>query len=192
MASLSRKELGRVFTNASRLLWVVASAYVPRDAVEDVLQDSFVTALDRLDQFVPGTHVTAWLAQIVRFAAMNHRRRIQRAPDWQYDCDQAQEDVARPPVNLRDGRLRAEQADFDDEVVRGLARIGEDARACLLLSAVMELPHAEISTTLGIAEGTVASHVHRARRALRESLRTNQRHPAGGRRPVLPPATTDR
>jgi RNA polymerase sigma-70 factor (ECF subfamily) len=78
------------------------------------------------------------------------------------------------PLELTDsGQLRlvdVEQAGLDDELLAALHLLDENARACLLLRVVMELPYREISRTLGIPEGTAMSHVHRARRALHEQL----------------------
>ncbi len=58
------------------MLWYVAAAIVgDRARAEDVLQEAAMIALGKLDTFEAGTSVQAWLAQIVRYVALNHRRR---------------------------------------------------------------------------------------------------------------------
>ena len=68
------------------------------------------------------------------------------------------------------GELGPDCEGFDDELLEALRQLDTDARACLLLRVVMDMPYREIAETLGIPQGTAMSHVHRARRALGERL----------------------
>ena len=61
-----------------------------------------------------------------------------------------------------------------DAVLRSLAALEENARACLLMRTVLGLSYAEIARTLSIPEGTAMSHVHRARKAMRDQLKSGQ------------------
>jgi len=168
VAGLGPDEFGALFARHARLLWVVAASFVPRTAVDDVLQDAAATALARLHQFAPGTDFRAWMTQIVRHTATNHGRRQRRLPA-PLDTEPMAGDP--PPVVVSDtGKIADHQATFDDAVVRALEALSFEARACLLLQVVLGASQAEIGTTLGIPEGTVASHVHRARRFLRRRL----------------------
>ena len=49
-------------------------------------------------------------------------------------------------------------------------RISAVARSCLLLRTLEGLPYSQIAQMLQIPQGTAMSHVHRARRHLREHL----------------------
>jgi RNA polymerase sigma-70 factor (ECF subfamily) len=185
---LDRDEFGRLFAQHARLLWVVAAAFVPRPAVEDVLQDAAATALARLERFARGTDFGAWMAQIVRHTASNHGRRWRRRAEA-LDHEPMAKPATTPAVD-RNGSVPSEQDAFDDATVRALAELAPDARACLLLQVVLDLGLAEIGTTLGLPEGTVASHVHRARRLLRARLRQEAPPPAAT--PVPHPMTAAR
>jgi RNA polymerase sigma-70 factor (ECF subfamily) len=182
---LDRAEFGRMFAANARLLWVVAAAFVPKAAVEDVLQDAAAVALTRLAEFAPGTSFSAWMTQIVRFVAANSRRREQRLAAGALDGDLVpaaeRAEIVAHEVVAHNGRLHDGQAEFDDHVVRALQDLPADARASLLLRVVMDSSYREIGATLGLPEGTVASHVHRARVALRERLA-----PAQPRRATVP------
>lgn len=169
------------FRSAARVLWSLAAGILgdPSEA-EDVLQEAFVQALGKLDQFQPGTDFLAWSGKFVRHVALNERRKRERRqtapadPVW-LDGDEAAPGGAATigPVRLAidaRGELHVDQAAFDDRVVAGLAELSETARACLLLKVVGELGYAEISRALSIPEGTAMSHVHRARGLLRERL----------------------
>ena len=62
------------------------------------------------------------------------------------------------------------QESFDDDVLKALDALEETARACLLLRTVMDMPYKEVSLALDIPEGTAMSHVHRARKTMRDRL----------------------
>ncbi len=62
---------------------------------------------------------------------------------------------------------------FDDDLAAALRSLDEMPRCCLLLRVVMDLPYKDIAQVLDIPEGTAMSHVHRARRQVRERLGAN-------------------
>lgn len=168
---LDRSEFGHLFTEHARLLWVIAAAFVRRDQIEDVLQEAAATALDRLRDFDATTSFAAWLAQIVRYTAANAGRRLRRhgaaAP---LETEPARDAGLAPPPIAMDGHVLEGQTEFDDEVLHALDELLPEMRAAFLLRVVAERSYAEIADLLGVPEGTVASHVHRARAALRARL----------------------
>ena len=182
MSNLSPEVFAGRFTECSRTLWCIAAAIVGDPALaEDALQEAAVIALRKLDQFDPDTNFAAWMTQIVRYVALNHARRRSRRHALAVDPARLNETVAAdtPETSLEvtgHGQLRLDDADrggIDDELLAALRLLDDDARACLLLRVVMELPYREIARTLEIPEGTAMSHVHRARGALHEQLSTN-------------------
>lgn len=175
-AALTREEFSSRFQAAAPGLWCIAVAVLGerRDA-EDVLQDAAAIGLGKLETFDPSTSFAAWMGEIVRNVARNHARKQDRRRTT--PADPAAIDAARPaadpaplPVLHHDGRLRDDQAELDDRVIRALATLDETPRICLLLRTLESMPYRDISQLLGIPEGTAMSHVHRSRRALRESL----------------------
>lgn len=164
------------FAACSRTLWCVAAAILGRPGLaEDVLQESAVIALGKLDTFDADTSFTAWMSQIVRYVALNNARRRRRRTALVMDPARLDESVAAdpPPRGVTvtgGGRIEADRAGLDDDLLSALMQLEDDARTCLLLRVVMEMPYREIAQTLGIPEGTATSHVSRARRALGETL----------------------
>ena len=69
--------------------------------------------------------------------------------------------------------LKLEES-FDDEVLRALNSLSDDARICVMLRIVEKLTYKEISSYMEIPEGTAMSMVHRARTSLRKSLATHE------------------
>lgn len=174
--ALTPAEFAGLFERASRKLWGVAVAIVgDGQAAEDIVQEAAAIALGKLDQFDPSTSFGAWMAQIVRFVAMNERRRVHRQRTSPSDpaamAHHADGRTPRGPTPVdRGGGLRAGQDAFDDAMTRALESLTEIARSCLLLRTVLDLPYAEIAELLGVPEGTAMSHVHRSRAAMRRLL----------------------
>ena len=172
---LTPEEMADAFADCSRTLWCIAAAVLGRsEQVEDVLQESAMVALNKLDQFEPDTSFVAWTGRIVRFVALNHARRRQRNPVVPGPSDllnaaPSPSHPGRAPATA-DGKLPVDQDCFDDEVLAALKTLDETARACLLLRTVLDLPYRDISLALDIPEGTAMSHVHRARQSLRRQL----------------------
>ena len=164
-------------------LHLIASGIIgDRTHAHDIVQEAFVIALEKSDQFVAGTNFVAWLSEIVRRCSLNYARKIRGRKTTPTDPDllaQTKEDVAeRPaswPISTDTGELIKTQYDFDDETMRALGDITPEARCCLLLRVIQDLSYAEIAELMQIPEGTAMSHVHRSKRRMRESL--HQRAP---------------
>lgn len=173
--TLDRESFARLYTEAyPRLLLVGYAMLGNRDAAEDAVQQAAATALTKMQDFTPGTHFGAWLAQFVRHNALNDRRRekTRRASAIENHPIAADENIADLGGNAIDavGGLSEDTGQFDDDLRRGLLILSPIARACLLLRTVAELDYREIGQTLDLPRGTAMSHVYRARQQLRKYL----------------------
>lgn len=169
---LTPEDLADGFTDCARALWCVATGVMGRrEGAEDVLQESAIVAMTKIETFEPGTSLLAWLSQIVRFTALNHARKARRAPTLQLvDAEPAARAPATATPTSADGMLHADQEAFDDDVSAALGELDETARACLLMRVTLDLPYRDIALALDIPEGTAMSHVHRSRTFLRTRL----------------------
>ncbi len=173
------REFSVQFEASYRAFWLIAAGVVNDAALaEDVVQEAAIIALNKLGEFEQGTNFKAWMGQIVRYVALNHfrkQRHRRTAPLDPAILEQAvlpsrsTEPVPELKLSGR-GELPAGQHHFDDIVVQALDSLSEAARACLLLRTVEGLSYAEVASLLSIPEGTAMSHVHRARRQLRDRL----------------------
>lgn len=175
---LERDDFEALYQENYGVLWCVAAAILGRRSdADDCVQEAAMTAWSQRDRFEPGTNFGAWMSQIVRFTALNmRRRRHRRDATW---IGPGAEGGVEPPTSERReqdrpvtgaGQLAPGQDSFDDEIFRALSGLEETARICLLLRVVLELPYRAIALQLGIPEGTAMSHVHRSRKAVREAL----------------------
>jgi len=139
---------------------------------EDLVQETYVRALQSADQFTPGTNLKAWLFRILRNAFISVYRRRRHDPTVggldTVDLGAAGSDEPawfRGDIEL--DRLRGVVA---EEIEAALMSLTEDARTVVLLD-LEGLTEGEVADVLGCAVGTVKSRLARARAALRERLR---------------------
>lgn len=154
---------GLLVERYQRPAYAVALSVTGRhEDAEDAAQESFMVALVRLDECRSPERFAGWLMTIVRNRSKNLIRR-----------ESLRETVEVPPG----ARSRAPTPDRVTETVelRGvledaLATLSEVQRQIVLLHDLEGWKHREIAERLELPSGTVRSHLHFARKALREAL----------------------
>lgn len=181
---LRADEFAERFRASFRVLWLLALAIVgDPHLAEDVVQEAGIIALGKLNQFRPGTNLTAWLGRIVRNVALNQARKHRKhrgsgldPAALEYD-DSSEPEVGRPVPSLHSARdatraaaNRSRDEELADLIMRAVHGVSDVARACLLLRTLEGMEYARIAELLNIPEGTAMSHVHRTRHYLRKQL----------------------
>lgn len=88
--------LGRVFDLSCGELSAIARHLVPdAAAAEDVLQATYLTAIERADRYEPGRGVLPWLVGILARHAAQARRGAARRPDPERVHEPAPDDPAK-------------------------------------------------------------------------------------------------
>ncbi len=133
-----------------------------RQDAEDAVQESFLVALERLDDCRNPAKFAGWLLTIVRNRSRNLVRREslrggEQIPVSARTTDPGPDRVAHLAALRR--RLRA-----------ALDGLPEVQREIVLLHDLEGWKHSEIADRLGMPSGTVRSHLHFARKALRAEL----------------------
>ena len=147
-----------------RLVVVLYAACGSQADAEDAAQEAFTKALRHQRKFLDLDNPEGWL----RTVALNHLRN-----GWRHH------DVVR---RLR-GKVPGPQADLElgpDHVAIMAALAGLDLpqREVVVLRYLVDLPVAEIATTLGISQGTVKSRLSRGRGRLASLLTEEEREDA--------------
>lgn len=131
-----------------------------RHTMDDVLQEAYLKAFRAMPKFRPGGDFGSWLYRITYNAGIDELRKRKRAPVTTED-----------PVDPESGRPGPEAVVSASEVVRGaLAELPADQRVTVVLVDGEGFDHREAAKILGVAPGTVASRLHRARATLRRHL----------------------
>ena len=147
-----------------RAAYAVALARLgePADA-QDVCQDAFVIALQRLEDCRDPERFSAWLLRIVR----NRAHDFARGSAVRQALPLEAEELASPEP----GPLRlTERSEIEADLLAALAGLPELQREVLMLYDLEGWSHREIAERLGISAGSARVHLHHGRRALRERL----------------------
>src|SRR5690606_23984597 len=154
-------QLAHRYLRASR---AVALAIVRDvDSAEDVCQDAFVYAIGRIDDCREPARFGAWLMQIVR----NRSRNVLRDSK---DAVSSTLETAALPARDPAPDVAAERAEIRDRILAALRQIPVDRAAVVLLHDLEGWTHDEIAARLEMPPGTIRSHLHHARKRLRELL----------------------
>jgi RNA polymerase sigma factor (sigma-70 family) len=129
---------------------------------EDMLQEAFVRAWQKLDSFRGDSQFGTWLHRLSANVALSDRRSRMRRLGRETELDLATERKATGARDVYAGqRMDLEQA---------ITRLPERARTVLVLYDIEGYTHAEISELAGMAVGSSKAQLHRARKLVREEL----------------------
>ncbi|UCC74691.1 MAG: sigma-70 family RNA polymerase sigma factor [Gemmatimonadota bacterium] len=129
---------------------------------EDVTQDAFVRAVERLDDVRQPERFAAWLLQIVRNRARNYRGYRKVRATRPIESVAAASDV-NPGADTERAQLR-------EALESALTELNAIQRQVVLLHDLEGWKHREIAESMAISEGMSRQHLMAARRALRERL----------------------
>ncbi len=152
-------------------IWRYALVLTGRRAdADDLLQSTYERALQAITSWAPGSRLDAWMFRIAR----NHYLNDRRSSNYR-DGRLAELKLVQP--DHHDGPASIESRFAFEALRRQVGRLPEEQRSALLLCSLEGLSYAEVADILGVAPGTVASRIARARDSLRASLDSS---PPGG------------
>jgi len=163
-----------------RRIWALAKQVLQHDQdAEDVVQDTFLTALEHLHTLREGERFGAWLKQIAVRLAYRVLAKRKRMPTESLDAllseDPDEDETALPrPQLVADWRDSPEVLLQRKETMRlikeALQQLPEKYRVVFWLRDVEQLSTRETAEVLGISEANVKVRLLRARLMLREYL----------------------
>ncbi len=163
-----------------------------REDAEDVVQQSFMAALARLDTFDVTRPFAPWFGRVV----LNHARSARRSRDrlWRRSSEPAE--LLEAPAAAAPDR-RAEDSEIRTRVRAAMNVLPERQRLAIQLIEIDGYTPAEVATMLDLAPVTMRWHLMAARRTLRRLLaplaRTTKRDDAADQTisPPQPGSTPD-
>ncbi len=139
------------------------------DAASDCAQEAFVRAYRSLHRYDPAYPFGPWIMKIATNASLSHVERwhAHEAPVEEMP-DRAEPEEAGPELSA----VRREEV---AEVMAAMAELPPAYRAALTLRHMQQLSYQEVADALGLPLGTVKTHLHRARAALKARLTQRRR-----------------
>jgi RNA polymerase sigma-70 factor, ECF subfamily len=153
-AAGDRESFGVLYERYARFVHGILVAHADRGEAQDLLQDVFFRALQRLHTLRDPAAFGGWIATLARNEAGMRRRGTREHVDL---TDQL-------PAAAQPGTLGT------DEVLRALQSLPERYREPLTLRLVEEMGGEEIARVTGLTHGTVRVYLHHGLRMLRERL----------------------
>jgi RNA polymerase sigma-70 factor (ECF subfamily) len=158
-----RDALEQLVRRYVRPIHAVVASYLSDPAdVEDAAQETFLRALRAIEGYDPSRPFAPWLYQIGRNVARNHLAARAR---WRTEFLSEKLQSALPGPDAVQ-----ERSDIRARVDAAMTRLPERQRTAFYLSDVEGYATEEVARIMGLAPGTVRSHVHYARTALRAAL----------------------
>jgi len=150
--------------------WALACCRWSREDALEVLQTSYMRALEgraRLNGFIPSR---AWLFGVIRKTALEHRRRWAVRALGLARWTRLQPLPAGPPSPA----AQAEETEARDRLRRLLGRLSARQRDLLHLVFYQDLTIEEAAEVLSISVGTARVHYERGKARLRQLLAQEQ------------------
>lgn len=143
-----------LYQRFARMVHGVVLARIARTEVDDVVQDVFVTAFERLGSLREPAAFPGWLASIARHRAADHGRRLV------------------PAGTLGEVQVPARGHDHLEAlaILDAIRSLPEAYSETLVLRLVEGMTGAEIAERTGLTPGSVRVNLHRGMKLLREKL----------------------
>ena len=149
-----RDLFGQLYDLHARMVHGILLARVPRNEVDDLVQDIFLHALKKLHTLRDRAAFGPWIAMIARNRAMDFHRRSREMVEVTDDLES--EDRRRVPEAR--------------EILRIIRRLPDAYRETLVLRLVEGMTGPEIAVRTGLTAASVRVNLHRGMKLLREKL----------------------
>jgi RNA polymerase sigma-70 factor (ECF subfamily) len=170
-----REKFGReIMDHLDHLYRIAFHLAKEQDQAQDLVQETFVRALNFRLQFTAGTNLKAWLTKILYNFFFDRYQEKKRWVSTDAGNSTGQDETtywgtapspdAGPEVSFLESELRT-------KVSEALRRVPEEYRLPLLLVDMGDLSYAEAAEVLSCPIGTIRSRLSRGRKLMHKHLR---------------------
>jgi RNA polymerase sigma-70 factor (ECF subfamily) len=131
---------------------------------DDVTQETFLRAYQKLDSFDTGRPFGPWICRIAANRAISH---VRSPVAREEELGEGPDEEAAPAESPLDAVLEGEAREL---LAAALGELPPEQRAVFVLRSVEEMSYSEIAGALEIPLGSVMSRLSRAREKLRVAL----------------------
>jgi RNA polymerase sigma-70 factor (ECF subfamily) len=128
---------------------------------QDLTQDAFIRAFQKLDSFRGESSLSTWLHTVTTSVVLNGLRKVKRFHRSEADLDEARR-VAH--------QERRAEPDLKQRLTAAIDGLPTGYRTVFVMHDVEGYTHEEIARSLGVATGTSKAQLSRARARLRAEL----------------------
>ncbi len=161
-ASGDAQAFERLYRGHVDRIYGLACRMVGRDEAEELAQDVFVRAWEKLGTFRGDARFGTWLHRLAINVMLGHRQAAGRARSRFIDAEQPMQSVRAPSGH----------AEFNVDFDAAVEQLPRGARQVFVLHDVEGFKHREVAGMLGVTVGTSKAQLHRARMTLRRFLKS--------------------
>jgi len=142
---------------------------------DDLTQEAFIKAWDRLSTYRQRGKFAAWLGVIARRSCFDYLRQRQRRPTTSLDrLTEAMGDQFAPESGERSLDEHLLNLELSGSLREALESLPEEQRRAVFYRDVADMEYREIVDATGWSMGTVKSRISRGRSAMRDFLKARQ------------------
>jgi RNA polymerase sigma-70 factor (ECF subfamily) len=135
------------------------------DDAEDLAQEIFVRVFERIGTFRGESAFSTWLYRLAMNVCLNHRRQPQTRESLDVLENEPTDGAANPAAVYA-------QRELSEQLQTAVAALPENLRSVFVLVGMEDLSYQQAAEVLGLTVEAVRMRMSRARRTLRETLRT--------------------
>lgn len=161
-----------IYTSTSPKLLGICRRYIKDiPTAEDIIQDSFIVAIQKENTLKDKNALNGWLSRIVINMAIHH---LKEAKKINFSTDQDYEIVDSTTVMNTlelDPKSILLSSDLErNDILDAIDKLPEHHKSVFNMYVIDQFSHNEISNALNISVGTSKSHLSRARKAIQAFL----------------------
>lgn len=146
---------------------------------KDLLQETYLKAYKYCSYYQKGTNAKAWLLRILKNTFINEYRKKAKKPQHvDFDETYQEENEEEATIDLRQELFNEL---LGDEITQAINSLDVDYRVIILLCDVEGFKYDEIAQIMDVPIGTVRSRLHRARKILKNKLKSYARNRGYGK-----------
>lgn len=161
-----------IYTSTSPKLLGICRRYIKDIATaEDIIQDSFIVAIQKENTLKDKNALNGWLSRIVINMALHHlkdAKKINFSTDQDYEIIDATTIMNTLEIDNKSLLL---SSDLDrNDILDAIDKLPEHHKSVFNMYVIDQFSHNEISNALSISVGTSKSHLSRARKSIQAFL----------------------
>lgn len=144
-----------------------------QDIAEDLTQETFIKAYEKLHQYRTDAAFKGWLLRIARNNAMNYFRK-NKTQDVSLDEDNGLQEYL-PETKSKSPDKAAIDSEKEEILNRAISQLSKEKREIILLHYYEEMSLAEIAELMDKKTGAIKTAIHRIRLEIREIIESMTR-----------------
>lgn len=160
-----------------RILFLAYDIVGDYEAAQDIAQDAFIRAYNKLSDFQGNSRFSTWLYRITVNLAIDYHRKNKKRSDYSIDAATKEIELTSEMSALNSTSNFSENLERDElkrQLEQALTYVSPQQRTAITLRYFHEKSTREIAEIMGCAENTVRIHIFRGLKHLRKSLNKNE------------------